>query len=351
MNLLWKKPVSTEDIWSTGILNQWYLVCRSEDVGTTPVGLTRLNRKIALWRDGSGTVHAIDDFCPHRGAPMSKGVVVENGLACKYHGVVVNGQGVVQVVPPVHDCPMVRQKKNIGYPVQEKFGAIWLYFSDGIDDKVPEMELPPQMTSPEWSGFLFTQVWNCNYRVALDNRLDPIHGSYLHMDTFTLVYGTKQSLIELETTERGFIIQRDTQRGVNIDRTEVVYKPGSNYWVATEIPYPKSAGGNFFRIMAYPTPIDAERTYVWFFRYQRSDGWRRDLWRFLYKNRLDARHNYVAGQDRDMLEAIPKDAREREQLIQTDIGVARIRRMQKLEAEAQANRINEHFKLNRAAQG
>jgi phenylpropionate dioxygenase-like ring-hydroxylating dioxygenase large terminal subunit len=173
MNLLWKKPVSTEDIWSTGILNQWYLVCRSEDVGTTPVGLTRLNRKIALWRDGSGTVHAIDDFCPHRGAPMSKGVVVENGLACKYHGVVVNGQGVVQVVPPVHDCPMVRQKKNIGYPVQEKFGAIWLYFSDGIDDKVPEMELPPQMTSPEWSGFLFTQVWNCNYRVALDNRLDP----------------------------------------------------------------------------------------------------------------------------------------------------------------------------------
>jgi hypothetical protein len=171
------------------------------------------------------------------------------------------------------------------------------------------------------------------------------------MDTFTLVYGTKQSLIELETTERGFIIQRDNQRGVNIDRTEVVYKPGSNYWVATEIPYPKSAGGNFFRIMAYPTPIDAERTYVWFFRYQRSDGWRRDLWRFLYKNRLDARHNYVAGQDRDMLEAIPKDAREREQLIQTDIGVARIRRMQKLEAEAQANRINEHFKLNRAAQG
>jgi phenylpropionate dioxygenase-like ring-hydroxylating dioxygenase large terminal subunit len=349
MNLLWKKPVSGEDIWSTGILNQWYLVCRSEQVTGKPIALTRLNRRIALWRDASGQAHAIDDFCPHRGAPMSKGVVVDGGLACKYHGVVVDGGGVVKAVPPVHDCPMVNRKKNIGYPVQEKFGAIWLYFSDGIDDRVPAMELPPQLTSPEWSGFLFMDEWNCNHRVALDNRLDPIHGSYLHNDTFTLVYGTKQSLIELEATEHGFIIQRDNQRGVNIDRTEVVYKPGSNYWVATEIPYPKAAGGNFFRIMAYPTPIDAERTLVWFFRYQRSDGWRRDMWRFLYKNRLDARHNFVAGQDREMLELIPRDARAREQLIQTDVGVARIRRLQKLEAEAQAKRINEHFKLHETA--
>jgi phenylpropionate dioxygenase-like ring-hydroxylating dioxygenase large terminal subunit len=343
-HLLWNKAVTADEILQTGVLNQWYLVCRSEDVHDKPVALTRLGRKIVVWRDdATRKVHALNDFCPHRGAPLSFGAVVDGGIACRYHGLVVDGRGVVQMVPPVRDCNLIGKETNIGYPAEEHAGAIWLYFSDGIDKEVPPLELPEALVSADWSGFLFIQEWNCNYRAPMDNRLDPMHGVYLHADSFTLSLGKKQSELQLTRTEQGFVIERDNQRGVNIDRTEVEYKKGNNFWVCTEIPYPKSVGGNFFRILGYPTPIDANRTYVWFFRYQKSAGWRRDMWRFLYKNRLDRRHADVVEQDRVMIEAIPEDARFYEHLIQSDVGVGAIRRMQRKEAEEQASRINAQF--------
>jgi phenylpropionate dioxygenase-like ring-hydroxylating dioxygenase large terminal subunit len=111
-------PVSADDIVRTGVLNHWYLVCRSSDVGQKPTRLTRLNRPIALWRDKDGKVHAIEDFCPHRGARLSMGHVVDMGLACRYHGVTVDGEGVIRAVPPVRDCPLVGQKAIAGYPVR-----------------------------------------------------------------------------------------------------------------------------------------------------------------------------------------------------------------------------------------
>jgi hypothetical protein len=64
-------------------------------------------------------------------------------------------------------------------------------------------------------------------------------------------------------------------------------------------------------------------------------GWQRNLWRFLYKNRLAQRSDFVLEQDRVMLEAIPLEARQREKLLQVDIAIARLRRMVKAEATRQ----------------
>ncbi len=341
MNTMAKPLPDAEEILRAGIQNQWYLVCRSEDVTRQPLGLTRLEQRIVLWRDENGQARAVEDFCPHRGAPFSKGVAVAGGIACRYHGLVVDPQGVVIDVPPAENCALLGRKKIRAYPVAESNGAVFLYFSDGTRDEVPAFWLPAPLTSPEWSGFLYMTEWNCHYAAPLDNRVDPIHGSYLHNDTFTLAYGKKRAVIEIEEKAHGFEIYRDNQSGVNIDRTLVTYRPGNNIWIETSIPYPKSVGGNFFRILGYPTPIDRHRTLIWFFRYQQSSGWRRDLWRFFYRNRLDARHAFVADQDKAMIEAIPDDAREREGLFQTDVGVVRLRRLLAGIAREQAQALRE----------
>jgi phenylpropionate dioxygenase-like ring-hydroxylating dioxygenase large terminal subunit len=115
-----------------GILNQWYLVCRSEDVGRKPLGIVRLGQRIALWRDNAGQVQAVEDFCPHRGAALSKGVVVDEGLACKYHGLVIDGSARIVAVPPVERCPLVTQVRTRSYATRESNGAVFLYFSDGV---------------------------------------------------------------------------------------------------------------------------------------------------------------------------------------------------------------------------
>lgn len=45
----------------------------SHNVGTKPVGVEMLGEKIVLFRDDSGKVVAINDVCPHRGAPLHEG--------------------------------------------------------------------------------------------------------------------------------------------------------------------------------------------------------------------------------------------------------------------------------------
>jgi hypothetical protein len=68
-------------------------------------------------------------------------------------------------------------------------------------------------------------------------------------------------------------------------------------------------------------------------------GWQRDLWRFLYKNRLEGRHWAVLEQDRIILEQMAPDARDHEFLYQHDTGMARVRRLLENEARAQLSAL------------
>ena len=64
-------------------------------------------------------------------------------------------------------------------------------------------------------------------------------------------------------------------------------------------------------------------------------GLEREVWRFLYRATLEARHWHVLEQDREMLINMPRDARMREMLYQHDLGVARIRQSLVNKAKAQ----------------
>jgi phenylpropionate dioxygenase-like ring-hydroxylating dioxygenase large terminal subunit len=320
------QPHSAEDLLEVGLPDLWYLIAGSDEVSDRPVGLKRLDRNLVLWRDGEGRLQVLEDYCPHRGAPLSLGRVVGDNIVCPYHGVTVDGAGVIAAVPPTPSCPLVGQKFIRRYETREVGGAIWAYMSEDDATPAPEPVLPPEIVSPEWSSFLFTTVWKCNWQVALDNRLDPVHGSFLHEGTFTLGSGKKETELRIQETRTGFETVRSNQRGVNIDWHEAEFHRDNIIWVRTEIPYPESFGGGSFRINGFPTPIDRTSTLVWFFRSRKISGWERNMWRFLYRNRLEARNLEVVEQDRIVLEAIPLEARKRERLIQTDIAVSRMRR-------------------------
>jgi phenylpropionate dioxygenase-like ring-hydroxylating dioxygenase large terminal subunit len=326
------EPRTPEDLLETGLPNLWYLIARSDDVAERPVALKRLDRNLVLWRGERGELNIVEDYCPHRGAPLSLGEVVNGNLACAYHGVQVTGQGVVAAVPPTPSCPLVGQKAVKSYPCRELAGAIWAWFGDEAHEQAPEPIFPEELTSDEWTGFFFAATWQCNWQVSLDNRVDPVHGSFLHAGTFTLGRGRKDTELQIKATPDGFETVRDNQRGVNIDWHEAFLRPDNIFWIRTEIPYPASIGGGSFRIVGLPTPIDRNSTYFWVYRSRKISGWQRDLWRFLYKNRLGPRSDIVVEQDRVMLEAIPLEARRREKLLQVDVAVARLRRMLRAEA-------------------
>ncbi|MEQ1772000.1 MAG: Rieske (2Fe-2S) protein [Devosia sp.] len=89
-----------KDRVNQGLLGQWYAVAKSIDVQPgRPHGVKALGQKLVLWREPSGTLACLEDFCPHRGAPLSRGEVHETGVACRYHGVAVAGSGTIARVP------------------------------------------------------------------------------------------------------------------------------------------------------------------------------------------------------------------------------------------------------------
>lgn len=321
---------------NSGLRGQWYPVAKSVEVRKDrPYGATLLGEKVVLWRDAAGAIKCLEDFCPHRGAPLSYGEVHEGNIGCRYHGVIVNGEGVVVRVPAMPECALEGRKALESFEVTEANDCVFVYIPSVDQPKAPPLALPKELTSDDWTGFLCTSVWNTNYRYALDNLADPMHGCYLHADSFTLAYGSKQDLMKLDKTDAGFRVERVSQSGANFDWTEFEVHPGTMFCFL-DIPYPPAAGpGGVFRIIGFVLPVDEHTCKVFFWRMRQVTGLARESFRFLYRARMEATHYAVLEQDRVMLEGMPDDARRREMLYQHDIGVSRIRQILTRTAKAQ----------------
>jgi len=322
------RPIDRERIQAylaTGLRNAWYPVVPSYRVQGTPLGITRLGENIALWRDTAGQVHAIEDRCPHRGARISLGWNLGDRLACWYHGVEVDGTGRIVDVPAVDGCPMKDERSVRAYPVIEANDAVFLWFGDARHPAPAPLDLPEQLTSPEWAQNLCTAQWKCNWQFAVDNVMDPMHGQYLHAQSHSMAFGDRKAQMQSRSTPTGLVFEKVGQRDVNFDWVE--WGESGAFWMRLSIPYrPKYGPGGPFYITGFATPVDAHHTQVFFWRCRKVSGWQRDVWKFMYRNRLEGLHWDVLEQDRLVLEDMAPDARAHEYLYQHDTGLARVRR-------------------------
>ena len=333
-------PDPIERTLQQGLKDLWYPVCPSGFVKDQPVSLRRLGYKIVLWRDGQGRINALEDHCPHRGAPLSLGVILGDRLACPYHGVEVRHDGVVMRVPGSPGCKLEGLQATRRFHAQEQCGAIFLY--NATDPKLaepPPLVLPEQLTSPEWSSFLCYTEWECDYRYVADNVIDPMHGAYLHKQSHSMAEGEFSAEFQLRNTATGFVFEKKGQLGINFDWTE--WMDTGIHLMRLAIPYPKTGGpGGPFTIIGSYTPNGGRTAGVFHWRCRQLQGWQRDTWRFLYKNRLEERHWKVLEQDRVAMEHMEPDANQREHLYQHDMGVVRLRRHLKALAKQQLDKAN-----------
>lgn len=317
-----------------GLKNLWHPICTSNAVQQHPVSMRRLGKKIVLWRDLGGKVHALEDRCPHRGAPLSQGVILGDRIACPYHGVEVRCDGVVTRVPGSPGCKLEGSRSTLALHMHEAHDAIFLYNSDVNIDAPPPFSLPEELSSPEYSNFLCYAEWRADYRYSLDNVMDPMHGTFLHKQSHTMAEGDTKATFQIRTLDTGFVFEKVGQRNVNFDWTE--FGDTGVHWMRLEIPYPKTGGpGGNFAIIGCATPISSKLAAIFFWRCRKVQGWERDTWRFLYRNRLEARHWAVLEQDRVMLEQMEPDADQHENLYLHDMGLVRLRRHLRSLAEEQ----------------
>lgn len=159
-------------------INTWYVASSSDELADgKPLGRTICNRPIVFYRPAPGQVAAVEDFCPHRGAPLSLGRVCDGKLVCGYHGLEMGCDGRTVAMPGqrVGAFPAVAS-----YPAQERYGFIWVW--PGDRDKADPALIPHLAwhDHPEWAygGGLYHV--KADYRLMVDNLMDLTHETYVH---------------------------------------------------------------------------------------------------------------------------------------------------------------------------
>ena len=103
--------------------NTWYVAATAAEVTDKPLGRQICGERIVFYRALEGKMAAVEDFCPHRGAPLSLGRVCEGKLVCGYHGLEMGCDGKTVAMPGqrVRGFPAIKS-----YPVEERYGFVWV---------------------------------------------------------------------------------------------------------------------------------------------------------------------------------------------------------------------------------
>ena len=157
--------------------NAWYVACTPNEIDDKPLGRKVCGEQIVFYRGPEGRVAALEDFCPHRGAPLSLGKVCEGKLVCGYHGLEMGCDGKTIAMPGqrVRGFPAIRS-----YPVVERHGFVWVWPGDAAKADPAAIHHLAWADNPEWAygGGLYHIA--CDYRLMIDNLMDLTHETYVH---------------------------------------------------------------------------------------------------------------------------------------------------------------------------
>ena len=158
------------------IKNTWYVACAAEDIEGKPLGRKICGIPMVFFRNEADEPAALDDFCPHRGAPLSLGKCKDGRLVCGYHGLEMGCEGKTIAMPGqrVGGFPPVR-----AYPCVEYGGFIWVWPGDAPAnrDALPHLEW---VDNPAWAYGGGLYHIHAGYELMVDNLMDLTHETYVH---------------------------------------------------------------------------------------------------------------------------------------------------------------------------
>jgi phenylpropionate dioxygenase-like ring-hydroxylating dioxygenase large terminal subunit len=151
-----------------------------------------LGEPVLIGRTGTGEPFALRDICPHRGVPLSAGLLLGAessgcGVAaveCPYHGWKFQTDGRCVEIPslvPGQDVEVSRIRVR-RYPVREVNGNIWIYMADEKRADLTPTHEPPSMPGfPDRPADIReTMTFSCHVDHAVIGLMDPAHGPFVH---------------------------------------------------------------------------------------------------------------------------------------------------------------------------
>lgn len=225
------------------------------------------NNSIALYRGVDGQVRALENRCVHRQLKLSCGQVNDCNLVCAYHGWTYNGEGRVVEIP--HDLfgrPMPSFKVR-SYPVQVRYGLIWIFPGDpAIAEQRKIPDIPELDGSDRWACVPVDFTWQAHHSMIIDNVSDFTH-AYLHRKYRPFV---DPKMTRCETQGDRVFVSYHTKIGTGrfsglfVDRSRV---DTNSIELCHEYPYQWSNTGNKIKHWCFILPIDQRTTRVFFLFY------------------------------------------------------------------------------------
>lgn len=199
----------------TYVRNCWYVAAwDSELARSQPIAMRVLGERIVLWRAADDTIHALEDRCVHRLAPLSLGRCEGANLRCMYHGLLFGPDGVVLEIPGQDKVPP--QAKVHAYPVAVRHSWVWVWMGDPV--QADEALIPPAVGYDD--GRFILGHGHLDYaaeaQLICDNLLDFSHLTYVHAASFQAGPAFAERLPEITPLDRGVRFSRWSQNVPNI---------------------------------------------------------------------------------------------------------------------------------------
>ncbi len=186
--------------------NAWYVAAWGHEITDSLKQIVVLNEKICIYRDSSSAVVALEDACPHRKLPLSKGQIKGDAVECGYHGLTFNCSGQCISAPGSGVIPANAQVK--AYPTHEKYGLIWIWTGDAERADPETIFKIENYDHPNWGINRGAAMdLDCNYLLMTDNLLDPSHVAWVHETSFAEA-STKDTPLRINKTDEGVIVHR-----------------------------------------------------------------------------------------------------------------------------------------------
>lgn len=132
----------------------WFLLMPSHRArGSRPLRLRRLGRELVVFRDAAGAAVVADAFCPHLGADLGGGRIVDGALRCPFHGFRFGEAGRCVHVPELGRVP--ERLALAVLPVREVQGALFAWFHPEGEAPANEPPLPFGDEDGSWSAPTF----------------------------------------------------------------------------------------------------------------------------------------------------------------------------------------------------
>ena len=181
MSTIQTSPVQTlarpQDETAAGYHQSWFPLALASELGSGQVmGRDFLGTRVILYRDAGGKAVVQSAFCPHLGADLSVGQVVDGQIRCAYHHWRFDCAGRCVDIPAGDKIPPGARIAT--YPSAEAWGLIWAFNGEAPLFPVPGIpgaEEPELICEAHFSGTRATDPW-----VATSNGVDFQHLRTLH---------------------------------------------------------------------------------------------------------------------------------------------------------------------------